>query len=41
MQTTDDPLLDGFVPAPDGAEVNDPAGVSASEATDTDTGEVR
>jgi arylsulfatase A-like enzyme len=33
MQTTDDPLLDGFVPAPEGAEVNDPAGVSPTETT--------
>jgi arylsulfatase A-like enzyme len=32
MQATEDPLLDGFVPAPDGAAVNDPDGVSASEA---------
>ena len=28
---TADPLLDGPVPAPAGALVNDPAGVSASE----------
>jgi N-sulfoglucosamine sulfohydrolase len=41
MQTTDDPLLDGFVPAPPGAEVNDPAGISASETPGTDTGAVR
>jgi N-sulfoglucosamine sulfohydrolase len=41
MRTTDDPLLEGFVAAPAGAEVNDPAGVSASEATDTDTGALR
>jgi arylsulfatase A-like enzyme len=32
MEATDDPLLDGDVPAPDGAEVNDPDGISASEA---------
>ena len=31
----------GYVPAPPGAEVNDPAGISAAEATDTDTGAVR
>jgi arylsulfatase A-like enzyme len=31
MEQTDDPLLDGPVPAPAGAFVNDPAGVSASE----------
>jgi arylsulfatase A-like enzyme len=41
MQTTDDPLLAGFVPPPEGAEVNDPAGVSPSESTGTDTGAVR
>jgi N-sulfoglucosamine sulfohydrolase len=41
MEETDDPLLEGFVPAPPGAEINDPAGVSAAEATDTDTGAVR
>jgi arylsulfatase A-like enzyme len=40
MQTTDDPLLAGFVPAPEGAEINDPAGVSPSESTG-DTGAVR
>ena len=31
MAETDDPLLDGPVPVPDGAFVNDPAGLSASE----------
>ena len=31
MGETDDPLLDGPVPVPDGALVNDPAGLSASE----------
>ena len=31
MQQTGDPLLDGPVPAPAGAFVNDPAGVSATE----------
>jgi arylsulfatase A-like enzyme len=41
MQTTDDPLLAGFVRAPDGAEVNDPAGISASETPGSDTGAVR
>ena len=41
MQTTDDPLLEGFVPAPVGAEVNDPAGISASETPGSDTGAVR
>jgi N-sulfoglucosamine sulfohydrolase len=41
MEETDDPLLEGFVPAPPGAEIHDPAGVSAAEATDTDTGAVR
>ena len=32
MRQTDDPLLLGPVPAPDGAELNDPAGVSAAES---------
>jgi arylsulfatase A-like enzyme len=32
MRETDDPLLLGPVPAPDGAELNDPAGVSAAES---------
>jgi N-sulfoglucosamine sulfohydrolase len=41
MRTTDDPLLGGHVPAPAGAEVNDPAGISAAEAPDTDTGALR
>jgi N-sulfoglucosamine sulfohydrolase len=41
MEDTDDPLVDGYVPPPMGAEVNDPAGISAAEATDTDTGAVR
>jgi arylsulfatase A-like enzyme len=41
MRTTDDPLLSGHVPAPAGAEVNDPAGISAAEAPDTDTGALR
>jgi arylsulfatase A-like enzyme len=40
MQTTDDPLLTGSVAPPEGAEVNDPAGVSPSESTG-DTGAVR
>jgi arylsulfatase A-like enzyme len=31
MRATDDPLLDGPVPAPPGAEINDPDGVSPSE----------
>jgi N-sulfoglucosamine sulfohydrolase len=31
MHDTDDPLLDGPVPPPPGATVNDPAGVSATE----------
>jgi N-sulfoglucosamine sulfohydrolase len=31
MHETDDPLLDGPVPPPPGATVNDPAGVSATE----------
>jgi N-sulfoglucosamine sulfohydrolase len=32
MRDTDDPLLDGPVPAPPGVELNDPAGVSAAES---------
>ena len=32
METTGDPLLDGPVPPPPGAQVNDPAGLSATEA---------
>jgi hypothetical protein len=32
MQATDDPLLLGPVPAPDGAEVNDPDGLSAADS---------
>jgi N-sulfoglucosamine sulfohydrolase len=41
MEETDDPLLEGFVPAPVGAEVNDPDCVSAAEAPGSDTGAVR
>jgi N-sulfoglucosamine sulfohydrolase len=41
MVETDDPLLEGFVPAPVGAEVNDPDCVSAAEAPGSDTGAVR
>jgi N-sulfoglucosamine sulfohydrolase len=41
MEETGDALLDGPVPAPDGAEVNDPDGVSAAETPGTDTGAVR
>ena len=41
MVETGDPLLDGPVPAPDGAEVNDPDCVSAAEAPGSDTGAVR
>jgi arylsulfatase A-like enzyme len=42
MATTDDPLLDGPVPVPPGAEVNDPDALSASEAPGTaDSGAVR
>jgi hypothetical protein len=33
MKNTDDPLLKGPVPAPHGALVNDPAGVSPKEKT--------
>ena len=38
MVTTDDPLLAGAVPAPEGAEVNDPGGSSPSETPGIDTG---
>ena len=31
MLKTDDPLLDGPVPAPEGATVNDPSSTSATE----------
>jgi N-sulfoglucosamine sulfohydrolase len=41
MEETDDPLLEGFVPAPVGAEINDPDCVSAAEAPGSDTGAVR
>jgi arylsulfatase A-like enzyme len=42
MAETGDPLLDGDVPAPEGAELNDPAGLSASEAPMVDgSGAVR
>ena len=42
MAETGDPLLDGDVPPPDGAEINDPAGLSASEAPTFDgSGAVR
>ena len=41
MATTDDPLLAGEVPAPVGAEINDPDGISAAETPGTDTGAVR
>jgi arylsulfatase A-like enzyme len=41
MRTTDDPLLAGAVPAPAGAEVNDPDAISAAEAPGTDTGAIR
>ena len=41
MQETGDPLLEGFVPAPEGAEVNDQDGVSAAESPGSDTGAVR
>jgi arylsulfatase A-like enzyme len=33
MEATDDPLLDGPVPAPPGAELNDPGGTSHREPT--------
>jgi arylsulfatase A-like enzyme len=35
MEETEDPLLDGPVPAPKGAKVNDPAGASPNEPTIT------
>jgi arylsulfatase A-like enzyme len=35
MESTDDPLLDGPVPAPKGAKVNDPAGASPNDTTIT------
>lgn len=35
MRATDDPLLRGPVPAPPGAQLNDPGGLSPSEATQT------
>jgi arylsulfatase A-like enzyme len=35
MESTDDPLLDGPVPAPKGAKVNDPAGASPGDPTTT------
>jgi hypothetical protein len=35
MQSTQDPLLDGPVPAPSGAKVNDPDGISPGETTRT------
>ena len=35
MRDTGDPLLDGPVPAPPGAEVNDPDGISPSESYDS------
>jgi N-sulfoglucosamine sulfohydrolase len=41
MVETGDPLLDGAVQAPVGAEVNDPDCVSAAEAPGSDTGAVR
>jgi N-sulfoglucosamine sulfohydrolase len=41
MVETGDALLDGAVPAPEGAEVNDPDCVSAAEAPGSDTGAVR
>ena len=42
MAETGDPLLDGDVPPPDAAEINDPAGLSASEAPTFDgSGAVR
>ena len=41
MVTTDDPLLAGAVPAPEGAEVNDPGGSSPSETPGIDTGAIR
>jgi hypothetical protein len=41
MVETGDPLLDGPVPAPQGAEVNEPDSVSAADAPGSDTGAVR
>ncbi len=41
MRATDDPLLHGDVLPPAGAEVNDPAGRSSSEATSQESGAVR
>jgi arylsulfatase A-like enzyme len=41
MLATDDPLLGGDVPAPDGAEVNDPDGISASESPTFGSGVLR
>jgi len=41
MEETDDPLLDGYVPAPAGAKINDPDGISAAETPGTDTGAIR
>ena len=41
MMTTDDPLLEGSVAAPPGAEVNDPAGSSPSETPGRDSGAIR
>ena len=41
MEATEDPLRDGDVPAPADAELNDPDGVSASEAPTFGTGAVR
>jgi hypothetical protein len=35
MKATDDPLLRGPVPAPHGAKVNNPDGLSPKEPTDT------
>ena len=35
MHRTDDPLLNGPVPAPHGAQINNPDGVSPKEPTDT------
>ena len=41
MRATDDPLLHGDVLPPPGAEVNDPAGHSASELPARESGAVR
>ena len=41
MTTTDDPLLEGSVTAPPGAEVNDAAGSSPSETPGIDSGAIR